>query len=149
MTILTFPWDDISMANGISVTEICHTARTSYKGGYDSTRVRATKMQKQFEPSWAAMEPVHWLNFIEFWRSVYGSANAFYWEFPRALYDVAGFGGDNVGIEDPGGWDTEGEGMGFGAGPVFLVRFAEDLIVQKYLKQYARWSLSAKIREVI
>lgn len=147
MTILTFSWDDVGMADDITVTEICHTARTDYGAGYQATRAKATKMQKQFEIVWKYMRPEKWLNLVEFWRSVYGSANAFYWEFPIEMYDVGAFGGDDMGVEDPGGWDSEGDGMGFGAGPVFLVRFVEDSLPQKY-RHYNFWVVTAVLREV-
>jgi len=147
MTILTFSWNDVGMANDITVTEICHTARTGYAAGYQATRAQATKMQKQFNVFWTAMKFEEWLNLVEFWRSVYGSANAFYWEFPLEMYDVGAFGGDDMGEEDPGGWDSEGDGMGFGAGPVFLVRFLNDELPQKY-KHVGRWIVSAVLAEV-
>lgn len=147
MTILTFSWDDVGMANEITVTEICHTARTGYVAGYQATRVQSTKMQKQFNVAWTAMKFEQWLKLVEFWRSVYGSANAFYWEFPLEMYDVGAFGGDDMGEEDPGGWDSEGNGMGFGAGPVFLVRFADDKLPQKY-KHVDRWVVNAVLLEV-
>jgi len=88
-----------------------------------------------------------WLALVEFWRSVNGSANGFYWEFPLEMYDVGAFGGDDMGEEDPGGWDSEGEGMGFGAGPVFLVQFLDDRLPQKY-KHVDRWIVNTTILEI-
>ena len=147
MTISTFSWNDVGMADDIDVTEICHTARTDYGAGYQATRAQATKMRKQFQVTWKYMRPAQWLALIEFWRSVYGSANAFYWEYPMEMYSVGAWGGDDAGTEDPGGWDSEGDGMGFGAGSVFLVRFADDKLPQKY-KHYNYWVVTATFLEV-
>jgi len=135
------------MPSGIEVTEKCHTARSNYSAGYQATRARATKMQKQFKITWRLMKTENWLVLVEFWRSVYGSADAFYWEFPIEMYDVGAFGGDDMGEEDPGGWDSEGDGMGFGSGPVFLVRFEEDTMVQKHIGPYY-WNVVVTVTEV-
>lgn len=148
MTIYTFPWDDIGIPNDIQVSEVCHTARTDYGAPYQATRALATKIQKKIDIYWTAMKFEEWLALIEFWRSVYGSANAFNWEFPLEMYDVGAFGGDDMGIEDPGGWDSEGDGIGFGSGPVFLVRFLDDELPQKY--QYVdRWIVNTTVLEFV
>ena len=147
MTILTFPWDDIGPANELTVVDISRTYKTDYEGGYQATRPKTTKMPKRFTVTWNFLKNDQWLAFVEFWRSVFGSANAFYWEFPMELYDVGAWDGDDMGTEDPGGWDSEGDGMGFGAGPVFLVRFGEDTLQQKY-REPGYWTVAAVFDEI-
>lgn len=147
MPILTFPWDNVGACSGLDVTEKCHTLRTEYSAGYIATRAKATKMPKAFGVTWRFMRFEEWLALVEFWRSVHGSADAFYFEFPIAMYDVGAFGGDDLGEEDPGGWDSEGDGIGFGSGPVFLVRFAEDTMLQKHKKPFY-WGVKIILEEV-
>jgi hypothetical protein len=89
-------------------------------------------MPKSFEMTWTSARYSEWLAMVRFWRSVYGSANAFYWQFPIELYGVGGWGGQDGFVEDPGGWDAEGEGFDYNEGPVFLVRFAKDSFQQQY-----------------
>jgi hypothetical protein len=146
MTILTFPWDDVGPCSGLEPSDICNTLDDGYTG-YTATRPETTRMTKGFKITHRMMLTAQWLALIEFWRSVHGTADAFYWQFPIAMYDVAGFGGDNMGIEDLGGWDTEGDGMGFGTGPVFLARFKGNVLNQKHIKPFY-WGVSYVVEEI-
>lgn len=147
MTILTFPWNDIGEAGDIDIIEICNTIRTPYTAGYSPSRPATTRIVKQFDVTWNRMRTFNWLYFVEFWRSVHGDADAFYFEFPIEMYDVGAFGGDDMGTEDPGGWDSEGDGMGFGAGPVFLVQFSSPKLPQKY-RHHNYWRMTAGFLEI-
>lgn len=147
MTIPTFSWDNVGMADAIVVTEICNTVRTPYTAGYSASRPRTTKIVKRFDVTWNRLRTLNWLNFVEFWRSVYGDADAFYWEYPMEMYGVGAFGGDDMGTEDPGGWDSEGDGMGFGAGPVFLVQFVGPKLPQKY-RHHEYWAMTVGFLEI-
>lgn len=145
MSILTFPWDDVGACSGIEPYDRCFTIKDKYIG-YIASRPATTRKVKGFKVHHKMMTTEQWLALVEFWRKV-GDHDAFYWEFPIALYGVAGYGGDNLGEEDFGGWDTEGDGMGFGAGPVFLVQFETDILYQKHIKPFY-WGVSYVVVEV-
>lgn len=147
-----FPWDTIGHDRDMSIefNEVCNTLRTNYGAGYIATRARTTKMQKRFEIKWKVMERPNWLALVTFWRSVQGSANAFYFEYPKGFYGTAGYGGDNDGNEPPDGFDTEYNGMGYGTGAVFLVRFVDDTLPQiALIDKGMYWEVSVSIQEVI
>ena len=146
MALLTFPWDDVGMANEMEVTEYCHTLRHSYSGGYAATAPDGTRIQKLFSITWLFMTPAQWLALVEFWRSVGGSSNAFYIEFPVELYGSPGYGGYGS-IEPDDGFDADLD-TGFGGGPAFTVRFNEDSMSQKYTKGFQRWSVQVSFMEV-
>lgn len=141
-------WDDIGYPNSLDVRDICHTIRHGYGGGYAASRPAAQKMQKYFVLTYTTMPSANWLNLIEFWRSVYGSANAFYFEFPVSLYGSPSYGGLNIG--DPAdGFDTDQE-VYYGCGPVFTVRFAENELLQKADARYpGRWQVVVPMFEVV
>ena len=145
MAILTFPWDDVGACSGIVPGDRCFSIHDEYTG-YKASRPTATRKVKAFKVTHRLMNTQQWLALIEFWRLV-GDHDAFYWEFPIELYGVAGYGGDNLGEEDPGGWDTEGDGMGFGAGPVFLVQFEGKILWQTHVKPFY-WGVSYQVIEV-
>lgn len=146
MALLTFPWDDVGMANIMEITESCSTVTHSYSG-YSATRSMSQKMQKIFTITWVAMTSVQWLKFIEFWRSVYGNANAFYWEFPYELYGSPGYGGYG-GLEPGDGFDAD-DFVGAGDGPIMTVRFVGSDLPQKRLRNMpGYWEVKATFREV-
>lgn len=145
MSLLTFPWDDVGDGSGMQIVEICHTISHAYTG-YSATRVASTKMQKAFTINWTARTPAQWLAFVEFWRSVYGNAHAFYWEFPAELYGSPGYGGYG-GLEPDDGFDAD-DFVGAGDGPIFTVRFDQPELPQKYLTGFNRWDWDATFREV-
>ena len=144
----SWDWDDIGYPQEIQIEEICHTISHPYGGGYAASRPASQKMQKLFTMIWPALPAANWLNLIEFWRSVYGSANAFFFEFPVALYGSPSYGGYNIG--DPAdGFDTDSP-VYYGCGPVFTVRFAEDRLPQKVNAYHpGKWAVQAKILEVV
>ena len=93
------------------------------------------------------MTAAKWLNLVEFWRSVYGSANAFYFEFPMELYGSPSYGGLNIGEPDDG-FDTDEE-VYYGCGAVFTVRFSEDNLPQRYNSLFpGLWAVRVPITEV-
>ena len=147
MTV-SWDWDDIGYPIEIQIEEICHTISHPYGGGYAASRPASQKMRKLFTLIWPAMTAAKWLNLIEFWRSVYGSADAFYFEFPIALYGSPSYGGYFIG--DPAdGFDTDQE-VYYGCGPVFTVRFAEPRLLQKVNARHpGKWAVQAKILEVV
>ena len=147
MTI-SWDWDDIGYPQEIQIEEICHTISHAYGGGYAASRPASQKMQKLFTLTWPAMTAAQCLNLIEFWRSVYGSADAFFWEFPVSLYGAPAYGGLNIG--DPAdGFDTDQE-VGYGDPAWFTVRFAEDRLPQKVNAHFpGKWAVQAKILEVV
>lgn len=143
----TWSWDDIGYPQELEVEEISHVITHGYGGGYSATRPAAKKMQKLFRPYWPAMTSAQWLNLVEFWRSVYGGADAFYWEFPESLYGVPGYGGENIG-EPADGFDTDVI-VGYGEPAIFTVRFAEDRLLQTAsAKRPDHWSVRVAIVEV-
>ena len=147
-----FPWETIGHDRDMSIVinEVCNTLRTDYGAGYTATRPRTTKMQKRFDITWKVMDRDKWLALVAFWRLMYGSAVAFYFEYPQEFYGIAGYGGNNDGNEPPDGFDTEYNGMGYGVGPVFLVRFAKDEMPQTVLVNKGMyWEVSTSIQEVI
>jgi len=122
-------------------------------------------MQKKFKITWETMSPSEWLNLVEFWRSVHGDVDAFYWEFPIELFGSAGWDGfnpivfgqaefgeatfGNYGIYEPeDGFDADDTGSGYGDGPVFLAWFDEPNLPQRYLTGYKRWRVQTTIAEV-
>jgi hypothetical protein len=130
MTISTWSWDDIGYPQKIDIIEKCHTINHAYGGGYAASRAGSHKMQKLFTLTYPGMPKANWVNLIEFWRSVYGSADAFYWEYPEGIYGSPSYGGEVIG--DPNdGFDTDYE-VGFGCGPVFTCRFAENDLIQEW-----------------
>lgn len=158
MAILTFPWNDIGQVSELTVTDLAHTIKHEFAGGYQASRAQATKMQKQFDLTWWALESNQWLSLVEFWRNVRGSADAFYFEYPREVYGVSpGFGG--FGFDESGdpehGFDIE---EGYDADevthmkPIFLARFVSDSLQQKVLHNvpmgFDRWFVNTQIREV-
>ena len=162
MTIQTFSWDDVGMANAIEVTEVCHSIRHSY-AAYSAARKTSGRIQKQFKVTWSSMSPSEWLALIEFWRSV-RNVEAFYWEFPIELFGSPGWGGYGpavygtavygtdlygaYGAFDPDdGFDAENDGVGFGDGPVFLAWFMEPTLPQRYRTGFQRWQVTANIGE--
>lgn len=143
----TFSWDDAGMANDIEVEDICHTVKHQYGGGYNASRAGATKMQKRFKVTWEFMTGAQWLYLVEFWRNQFGSANAFYWEFPNGVYGSPGYGGYG-GLEPDDGFDADID-TGFGGGPAFTVKFEENSLVQKYIPGTAnRWRVQVSLLEV-
>jgi len=148
MSLLSWDWDDIGYPQEIDITEVCHTLRHEYGGGYAATRPASQKMQKMFNLIYPGMDSANWLNLVEFWRSVYGSANAFYFEFPLGLYGTPAWGGETIG--DPAdGFDTD-QDVGFGSGAIFTVRFAEDTLPQKYNSFHpGLWAVSFSLLEVV
>ena len=104
-------------------------------------------MQKAFGMVWHVMTAPEWLALVEFWRSVYGSADAFYWEFPVELYGSPGYGGYG-GLEPDDGFDAD-QDVGYGAGPIFTVKFVGNELPQKYRTTVpGRWRVETTIREV-
>lgn len=146
MTLMTWPWDDIGYPGEMDVTDICHTIEHTYSG-YSASRPGSTKMQKAFSMVWPIMNTDQWLALIEFWRSVYGSANAFYWEFPVTLYGSPGYGGYG-GLEPPDGFDADID-VGYGSGPIFTVKFVGNELPQRYRgNSPGYWKVEATVREV-
>ena len=144
----TFPWSTIGHDRpmSIEIDEICNTLRTGYGAGYIATRARTTKMQKRFNIEWQVMENANWIALLTFWRSVHGSADAFYFEYPEEFYDSGGYGGYDLGDEPADGFD----GTTYGSGSVFLVRFANDNMPQKVLvNKGTYWGVSLSLQEVI
>lgn len=125
----TWSWTDINYPFEIQIEEVAHVLFHGYSGGYSATRPAAQKMQKVFKLYWQAMTKASWLNLVEFWRSVYGGANAFYFEFPESLYGVASYGGENIGDPDDG-FDTDLI-VGYGEPAIFTCRFADERLIQK------------------
>jgi hypothetical protein len=128
MTV-TWSWDDIGYPFALEIEEISHVISHGYGGGYMATRPASQKMQKLFKCHWPAMASANWLKLVEFWRSVYGGSDAFYWEFPMALYGVPSYGGENIGEPDDG-FDTDLL-VGYGEPAIFTCRFAESRLPQK------------------
>ena len=144
----TFPWSTIGHDRDMSIQidEICNTLRTNYGAGYIATRARTTKMQKMFDIKWKVMERPNWLALLTFWRSVHGSADAFYFQYPEEFYDTGGYGGSDVGDEPADGFD----GTPYGEGSIFLVRFVNDNLPQTVLVDKGMyWEVSATLQEVI
>jgi hypothetical protein len=125
----TWSWDDINKPFEIQIEEVAHVLSHGYGGGYSATRPAAQKMQKVFKLYWQAMTAASWLNLVEFWRSVYGGSDAFYFEYPEELYSVPGYGGSNVGDPEDG-FDTDLI-VGYGEPAIFTCRFADERLVQK------------------
>lgn len=143
----TWSWDDIGYPVEIETTEICHTISHGYGAGYSASRAGAQRMQKLFTMVYPAMTSANWLALVEFWRSVYGSADAFYWEFPMALYGSPVYG-SVAGEESADGFDADYD-TGYGGGPAFTVRFAEDRLPQKVRAQHpGKWAVTVPIIEV-
>ncbi len=146
MALLTWDWDDFGLPDSMEPTDICHTISHPYGGGYDASRPEASKMQKAFAYGWLNMSSARWLAFIEFWRSVKGNANAFYWPFPVGLYGSPGYGGYG-GLEPPDGFDADIE-AGFGDGPILTVKFISNEQPQRWKNGTNRWVVNTAVREV-
>jgi hypothetical protein len=147
MALSTWNWDDFGRPISMDPTDICHTISHQYGGGYDASRPAATKMQKAFAFGWNNMSTAQWLAFVEFWRSVRGNANAFYWPFPIELYGAPGYGGYG-GLEPSDGFDADIE-VGYGEGPIFTTKFISPELPQKWKSRtYNRWIVSTAVREV-
>lgn len=146
MALLTWSWDDIGYPDELDPTDICHTIEHPYVG-YSASRPGSTKMQKAFAMVWYRMQSDKWLALIEFWRSVHGSANAFYWEFPLELYGSPGYGGYG-GLEPDDGFDAD-QDTGYGSGPIFTTRFVGNELPQRFRAGGpGRWRVEATLREV-
>ena len=143
----TWSWDDIGYPQEIDVVDMAHTIRHEYGGGYAATRPAAHKIQKMFTMFYPGMPTANWLELVEFWRSVYGGADAFYWEYPAALYGSPVYG-SVAGEDPPDGFDADYD-TGFGGGPAFTVRFAEDTLPQKIRAHFpGLWVVTVPIIEV-
>lgn len=146
MTLSTFPWDDIGYPQDLEVTDFCHTIEHDYDG-YSASRPGASKMQKAFKMTWDGMTGAQWIALVEHWRSVFGSANAFYYQFPIELYGSPGYGGYG-GLEPPDGFDADAD-VGYGTGPIFTVKYVGKQLPQKYKTGTpGRWHVEATVREV-
>lgn len=162
---LSWNWDDYGYYAELSIEEICHTIEHPYGGGYDASRPEASKMQKEFHVDFTAMTSQQWINLIEFWRSVHGNADAFYFQFPTELYGSPGFGGFPFtfgsillsgssgyggygGMEPPDGFDADQE-SGYGEGPIFTVKFVGNRLPQNYKSDLpGYWAANVILREV-
>jgi hypothetical protein len=145
MSLLVFPWDDIGYPTEMDVIEHAHVTTHPYSGGYSSSRPDGTKIQKSITMRWNAMTSAEWLELVEFWRSVGGPANAFYYEFIE-IYGSPGYGGYG-GLEPLDGFDAD-QDAGYGDGPIFTVRFVEANLPQRYRSGFNIWSVEATVREV-
>lgn len=143
---LTWNWADVGLSAEIKVTEICHTIEHQYGGGYCASRPEADKMQKEFDINMLVMTTAQWLALVEFWRSVHGNADAFYFQFPIELYGSPGYGGYG-GLEPADGFDADAA-VGYGEGPIFLARFVDRQMPQSHLLSFNKWTAQFKIREV-
>lgn len=165
MALLSWNWDDFGYDYQIDIDEICHTIEHPYGGGYAATRPEASKMQKAFMIDMLVMSSQQWINFVEFWRAVHGSADAFYFQFPSELYGSPGFGGFPFtfgsillsgssgyggygGMEPPDGFDADQE-SGYGEGPILTCKFVGNRLPQKYRSDMPNhWRVTAVVREV-
>jgi hypothetical protein len=148
MAIKVFPWSDVGQVSqeGFQVTEIAHTVKHAYGGGYHASRAEATKIQKEMRVTWSAMTSAQWLALVRFWRSVNGDAEAFHFEYP-----VAVVGWDDVADPDDG-FDLELDDSTTGTKPVFLVNFTEPTLPQAYRSEINedsgfRFRVSITVRE--
>lgn len=145
MALLSFPWDLIGYPTDLEITDICNSISHPYNG-YSASRATSGKIQKLFAHTWIVTTD-QWIAFVEFWRSVYGNVNAFYYQFPVELYGSPGYGGYG-GTEPPDGFDAD-QPVGYGEGPILTVRFAEKQLPQKYRTNFpGTWSVQASMREV-
>ncbi len=136
MAIKLFPWDTIGDPSKLDITEIAHTVKHPYGGGYHASRKEGTKMQKQIKIGWDAMAETRWLAFMTFWRSVGGDAEAFHFEYPITVdgWDIGL--NPSAALADPGdGFDLElDDSTVSGDSPIFLVNFTTDNVDQSLLK---------------
>lgn len=141
--MLVFPWDDIGYPTVLNPSDVGHKIEHPY-AGYYAVRPGAAKIQKAFEMAWEKRTTAQWLAFVEFWRSVF--ADAFYFEFPAALYGSPGYGGYG-GVEPPDGFDADYD-TGFGGGPSFIAVFVGDTLPQEWQSGGpGRWGWRATVRE--
>lgn len=148
MTLLSWNWDDYGYFAELGIDEVCHTIRHQYGGGYDASRPEASKMQKEFQIQFTYMTSENWIFLVEFWRSVHGNADAFYFQFPAELYGSPGYGGFTFtfgsillaggsgyggygGVEPPDGFDAD-QAVGYGEGPIFTTKFVNDRLPQRH-----------------
>lgn len=144
---LTWNWDDVGRFADINPTDICHTIEHPYGGGYCASRPENSKMQKEFEISMLAMTSAEWLNLVEFWRSVKGNGDAFYFQFPIEIYGSPGYGGYG-GLEPSDGFDAD-QAVGYGEGPILTVRFVGNKLHQKQHSEIPfHWQANFILREV-
>lgn len=147
MTLLYFPWASLPDPQTFKVKDICHTIRHEYGGGYTASRRDGTKIQKEIYMKWDNLTGPQWLAIVEFYRSVGGSAEAFYFEFPVGLYGSPGYGG-YANLEPPDGFDNDAA-VGYGNGPIMIARFDDDELSQEYYyDHFQHWIVEATVREI-
>ena len=141
MAYETFPIETVGYPSRMRVKDLAPVYSTPYEG-YEQTGMAVTRIRKEFEVTYERMESDQWIALVEFYHTVHGGADAFYWQFPIGVYgSESGYG---MGGYGEGGY---GEG-GYGEGPVFLVRFVGDELEQEYSTEYDRWAVRTVLREV-
>ncbi len=153
MAIKLFPWDTIGDPSKLDITEIAHTVKHQYGGGYHASRKEGTKMQKEITIAWAAMTEARWLAFITFWRSVGGDAEAFHFEYPITIagWDI-GLNPSSALADPDDGFDLElDDSTVSGDQSIFLVNFTNSTVKQNLLKNVnpaRRFNITTSVREV-
>ena len=146
-----FPWDDIGLPYEMRERDITETLETEFIKGPPQTRARFTQIPKEFEFSLREKTTDQKMYFVEFWRSVFGKAGVFFWQYPLEIAGFPGAGG--FGIEDdPTGFinDPDAVDSGAGEGPYFKVRFANEPVEMTYNMSSQRWAIGpVVVRQVI
>lgn len=153
MTIKVFPWADVGQVNTLNIVDKAHVVDHPYGAGYHASRAEASKIQKEYRLGWKAMTETQWLIFLRFWRSVFGSADAFHMEYPIVVagWDIGA--NPSAALADPeDGFDLEIDDSTVDSSkPVFLVNFVSNSLNQKLIDNVLtdrRFMVTVSVREV-
>ncbi len=132
----TWNWDSIDAPSGIKVIPVTSTIITPSEAGYDTCRPRWTRNRMKIVLEWSGsegmMSPASFNALLEFFWNRRGPALPFYFQVPVGLYGSPdGYSGE----ADPSGldpFDTEVD-VGYGEGPVYLVRFTQEELPFRFL----------------
>lgn len=136
MSYETWDWTDIEPPSALKIAPVTSTVVTSSEAGYDTTRPRWTRNRMKIVLEWSGTEgmmgPASFSALLDFFWRQRGQALPFYFQLPIGLY---GFPGAYGGVAEPAGtdpFDSELE-VGFGQGPIWLVRFTQDELPFKFI----------------
>lgn len=133
-----FPWDEIGYPATLIERDTASTLKTPFEAGYVQTRARFTRIPRSWEMEWPLMTTAEMLALLAFFRARGGAAEAFLWPYPLGVFGVPAYGGLPEAAPSPYGYDTETV-VGYGEGPTFLVRFAQDELERRRVTHNWWW----------
>ncbi len=132
----TWDWSVIEPPSALKLVPVTSTVVASSEAGYDATRPRWTRNRMKVLMEWSEAEgwmgPASFDALLNFFWSQKGQARPFYFQLPVGLYGYPPPYGGGVEPGGSGPFNSELE-VGFGEGPVWIVRFTQDELPLKHL----------------